>query len=132
MVTKKKSIIIWNHFCYYANNGKNQLPWDCPSVMFFFMGHNLEIDPSTLTLAQRELLGEHVCQTNDGSISIDRDDWTKAMDSAANGLAKLGVVTVSKTKAEVTVALTQRGESWLLSLPEGSLATENTRGNFTR
>ncbi len=81
-----------------------------------------------LSTAQRELLGEHLCQTNDGAIFLDPVSDARLV-NAARALAKVGLVEVDEPQnlpvgfvGEVGISLTEEGQAWLLTLPEGALS----------
>ena len=82
-----------------------------------------------LTITQRRFLGERLCQTNDGSMFLEPSDPVDAWSLViARELAKLGLVDIDEPRAgsnltEIGVSLTDDGEAWIKSLPEGSLAT---------
>lgn len=82
-------------------------------------------DLNALTLRQRDVLGL-LCNTNDGATFLDLNEPNHDLKlKAARQLAKLGLIEVDEPRdgsvAEVGISLTEDGEAWLLSLPEGSL-----------
>lgn len=82
-------------------------------------------DLDALTPAQRDVLSL-VCDTNSGSVALDADDPISfdVQLRASRALQALGIVTLNGDAAwpDYVVSLTEDGERWLLSLPEGSLS----------
>jgi hypothetical protein len=76
-------------------------------------------DLNALTASQLDFLANEITQTNDGAISVEPSN--PAHVEAARALHALGIITFDESDDEYSAALTDDGEAWLLSLPEGAL-----------
>jgi hypothetical protein len=82
----------------------------------------ITITPDKLTTGERILLGEYICQTNDGSMFMSSGEFGAHRLSAMR-LEERGIIEIGDMDAiDVSLELTDEGVVWVRSLPQGALA----------